>query len=206
MWLGTLRASLSLSLSSSCASRETFESVDGGRAASESGGSLLGDRREEIDEIAVRVAEQDRAVSPRHRGRLLHPTLHMRSQAGEFGVDVVYSELKDDAAVRGWLCGVATERARCLAGAATWCRRGSQTRSGGRLEKIRLSGVVVVVVSGLVLETVGVGSRCHEIVDGVRKAVGAPTAAAAPIVWVRVRWVRSRLVPGRAPAGKCQRG
>src|ERR1700691_6489469 len=65
--------------------RSAGELLDGGR----------GDRGEEVDEVAVRVAEQQRPVAPGHRGGLLDEVLDEACQALVHAVHVVDEELDD---------------------------------------------------------------------------------------------------------------
>jgi DHA1 family inner membrane transport protein len=83
-----------------CAGLSAGELVDGG----------LGDGGEEVDEVAVGIAEQQRPVAPWHRGGLVD---EVRDEAGQVlvdSVDVVDEELDDDGAVVGRPGGPGSEQ------------------------------------------------------------------------------------------------
>src|ERR1017187_4271455 len=67
------------------------ELVDGG----------LGDGSEEVDEVAVGIAEQQRPVAPGHRGGLIVEVLDEAGQVPVHAVHVVDEELDDDSVVVG---------------------------------------------------------------------------------------------------------
>src|ERR1039458_8919347 len=69
--------------------------ASGPRLAAELLDGFFGDRREEVDEVAVGVAEQDGAVAPGHRGGLLNPVVDQRREPLVFAVDVLDAELDD---------------------------------------------------------------------------------------------------------------
>jgi len=71
---------------------------------------VFGDGREQVDEVAVGVAEQDGAVAPGHRRRLLHPLVDQRGESLVLAVDVVDKELNDHAVVVGGPRGVLPEQ------------------------------------------------------------------------------------------------
>jgi signal transduction histidine kinase len=60
---------------------------------------FLGDRGEEVDEVAVGIAEQDGPVSPGHRGRLLYPFADEGLQPLVLAVHVIDEELDDHGVV-----------------------------------------------------------------------------------------------------------
>src|SRR6195952_4551425 len=78
---------------------------DTGSTSARGGGELreggVGDRLEQVHERAVGVAQEQRAVAPRHRRRLLDDLETVAPQGGELPVDVVDEELDDRRAVRG---------------------------------------------------------------------------------------------------------
>lgn len=71
---------------------------------------FLGHRREEVDEVAVGVAKQCRAVPPWHRGRFLYPLVDKRLQARVLGIDVVDAKFDDDGVVVGRAHGTSAEQ------------------------------------------------------------------------------------------------
>jgi hypothetical protein len=76
------------------------ELVDGG----------LGDGGEEVDEVAVGIAEQQRPVAPRHRGGLVDEVLDEAGQVLVHAVHIVDEELDDDGVVVGRPCGAGREQ------------------------------------------------------------------------------------------------
>ena len=60
---------------------------------------LLGDRCEEIDEIAIGIAEQDGAIPPGHGCWLLHPVADEGLEPLEFLVHIIDEELDDHGVV-----------------------------------------------------------------------------------------------------------
>ena len=90
---------------------------------------FLADRSEEIHEVAVGVAEQDGAVSPRHGGWFLHPVGDEWLQARVLGVDVVDAELDNYGVIVSRARGVGPEQLHRL-GVADRERAGRQNDLG----------------------------------------------------------------------------
>src|SRR3954451_16228939 len=88
---------------------------------------LRGDRREHVDEVPVRIAEQERPVAPGHRGGLGDHLLEEAAQLLVRGVDVVHQVFDDHRAVGPRLGGPGAEqRHGAGAGDGQRARRGRQ--------------------------------------------------------------------------------
>src|ERR1700722_20729871 len=91
-----------------------FRGASGRAAAAASTGELgdggRGDGGEEVDEVAVGVAEQQRPVAPRHRGGLVDEVLDEALQVLVHAVHVVDEELDNDGAVGGRTGGTGREQ------------------------------------------------------------------------------------------------